>query len=104
MGKTGNVILTEFVKDSYLDDGSIMYPNGTVIGTIVRHPFPQVSTSYAYRELLDPENYNAPHYVLDFVNEKLHEAYPQHNLWCVTLDFEFLDIYDLDKLPHMKRY
>lgn len=104
LGKTGNVILTEFVKDSYFDDGSIMYPKGTVIGTIVRHPFPQVSTSYAYRELLDPENYSAPHYVLDFVNGKLHEAYPQYNLWCVALDFEFLDIYDLDKLPHMKRY
>lgn len=81
-----------------------MYPKGTVIGTIVRHPFPQVFKSYAYRELLDPENDSVPHYVLDFVNEKLHEAYPQHNLWCVTLDFEFLSIYDLDKLPHMNRY
>lgn len=104
LGETGNVILSEFVKDSYFDNDSIMYPKGTVIGTIKRHLFPQVSMSYAYRELLDPENYSAPHHVLDFVNEKLHEAYSQYNLWCVALDFEYLNIYDLDKLPHMKRY
>lgn len=103
-GRNGNVILTRCVKDLYFDDGTIMYPKGTVIGSIASHPFPKVSESYAYRELLDPDNYGAPHDVLDFVNEKLHEAYPQHNLWCVALDLDFLHIFNLDKLPYMKRY
>ena len=104
LGKNRNVILTECVKDLYFDDGTIMYPKGTVIGTIAKNPFPKVSESYAYRELLDPDNYSAPHDVLDFVNEKLHKAYPQFNLWCIALDLDHLSIFDLDKLAHMKRY
>lgn len=103
-GRNGNVILTRCVKDLYFDDGTIMYPKGTLIGTIAKDPFPKISEPYAYRELLDPDNYSAPHDVLDFVNEKLHEAYPQFNLWCVALDLDNLSIFDLDKLPHMKRY
>ena len=104
LGRNGNVIHTECVKDLRFNDGSIMYPKGTVIGTIANNPFPKVSDSFDYRELLDPDNYGAPHDVLDFVNEKLHEAYPQYNLWCVALDLDNLSIFDLDKLPHMKRY
>ena len=104
LGRDGDVILTECVNDLSFDDDTIMYPKGTVIGTIAEKPFPEVSESYAYRELLDPDNYYAPHDVLDFMNEKLHEAYPQFNLWCVALDLEYLNIFDLSKLPHMKRY
>ena len=104
LGRDGNVILTECVSDLRYGDNSIMYPKGTIIGTIAKDPFPVVFDSFGYRDLLDPDNYSAPHYVLDFVNKKLHEAYPQFNLWCVALDLESLSIYDLDKLPHMKRY
>ena len=104
LGRDGNIILTECVGDLRYDDNSIMYPKGTIIGNIEKAPFPAVSESYAYRELLDSDNYSAPHDVLDFVNKKLHEAYPEFNLWCVAFDLESLSIYDLDQLPHMKRY
>lgn len=104
LGRNGNVIRTECVKDLRFDDGTIMYPEGTIIGTIARKPFPYVLDPSDYCELLDADNYGAPHDVLDFVNEKLHEAYPQFNLWCVADYLDFLFIFDLDKLPHMKRY
>lgn len=104
LGRNRDILLTKCVKDLRFDDGIIMYPKGTLIGTIAKDPFPKVPEPYAYRELLDPDNYSAPHDVLDFVNKKLHEAYPQFNLWCVALDLDNLSIFDLDKLPHMKRY
>ena len=99
-----DVILTECMEDVCFDDGTIMYPKGTIIATIAEDPFPKVSEPNAYRELLDPDNYGAPHDVLDFVNEKLHEAYPQFNLWCIALDLDFLHIFNLDKLPYTKMY
>ena len=104
LGEKRNIILTECIKDMYYKDNIIMYPKGTVIGSIASHPFPKVSESYAYRELLDPDGYGAPHDVLDFVNEKLHEAYPQFNLWCVAYDLDKLSIFDLDKQPDMRVY
>lgn len=101
--KYNDIIYTEFLKD-YEDDRIIIYPKGTIIGTINDNPFPAVEESFIYRELLDPNNYGAPHYVLDFVNKKLNEALSGHNLWAMTLDFDYLSIYDLTIFPHIKTY
>lgn len=101
--KYNDIIYTEFLKD-YEDDSIIIYPKGTIIGTINDDPFPAVEESIIYRELLDPNNYGAPHYVLDFVNKKLNEALSGHNLWAMTLDFDYLSIYDLTIFPHIKTY
>lgn len=99
IGKYEDIIYTEFLKD-YED----IFPKKTIIGSINSDPFPAVEESYIYRELLDPDNYDAPYYVLDFVNKKLNEALPGHNLWARALDLDSLSIYDLDILPHMKTY
>ena len=104
LGRNEDVIRTECVKDLRFYNGTIMYPKGTIIGTIARKAFPYVLNYFDYLELLDPDNNDAPHDVLDFVNKKLHEANPQYNLWCVAEDLDYLFIFDLDKLPHMKRY
>lgn len=101
--KYNDIIYTEFLKD-YDDDRIIIYPKGTIIGTINDNPFPAVEESFIYRELLDPDNYGAPHYVLDFANKKLNEALSGHNLWAMTLDFDYLSIYDLTIFPHIKTY
>ncbi len=101
--KYNDIIYTEFLKD-YEDDRIIIYPKGTIIGTINDNPFPAVEESFIYRELLDPDNYGAPHYVLDFANKKLNEALSGHNLWAMTLDFDYLSIYDLTIFPHIKTY
>lgn len=101
--KYNDIIYTEFLKD-YEDDRIIIYPKGTIIGTINDNPFPAVEESFIYRELLDPGNYGAPHYVLDFANKKLNEALSGHNLWAMTLDFDYLSIYDLTIFPHIKTY
>lgn len=101
--KYNDIIYTEFLKD-YEDDRIIIYPKGTIIGTINDDPFPAVEESIIYRELLDPDNYGAPHYVLDFANKKLNEALSGHNLWAMTLDFDYLSIYDLTIFPHIKTY
>lgn len=77
---------SEFLKD-YKEEGLIL-PKGIVIGSIDDDPFPAVQesddyteTPYLYGGLLDPDKYGAPHYALDFVNKKLNEALPGHNLW-----------------------
>lgn len=57
-----------------------------------------------YRLLLDPDNYGYPRSVLDYVNEKLNEAIPEYNLWCVAFDFDWLSVYDLNIVPEKKRY
>lgn len=97
--KYKDIIYTEFLKD-YED----MFPKGTIVGTLNENPFPAVEEPHIYRDLLDPDNYGAPRYVLDFVNWKLNEALPRHNLWAKALDLDSLSIYDLNVLPHMKTY
>ncbi len=99
IGKYKGITYTELLKD-YED----MFSKGTIIGTLNENPFPAVEEPYIYRELLDPDNYNAPHYVLDFVNKKLNEALPGYNLWAKADDLDLLSIYDLNVLPHMKTY
>lgn len=99
IGKYEDIIYTEFLKD-YED----IFPQKTIIGSINSNPFPAVEESYIYRELLDPDNYDAPYYVLDFVNAKLNKVLPGHNLWARALDLDSLSIYDLNVLPHMKTY
>lgn len=99
IGKFNDITYTKFLKDH-----KDIYRKGTIIGSIDYNPFPAVEKSYIYRELLDPDNYGAPRYVLDFVNWKLNEALPRHNLWAKALDLDSLSIYDLNVLPHMKTY
>lgn len=82
----------------------MVYPAGIVGCTVVKDVFPNTNDTDVYRELLDPDNYSAPHDYVDFVNLKLHEAFPDRNLWFIALDFDYLFIFDLDKLPHLKRY
>lgn len=93
----------ELLQDIDFCEGRYL-PKGTIIGTLNENPFPAVEEPDVYRELLDPDNYGAPRYVLDFVNKKLNEALPGHNLWAKANDLDFLSIYDLNKLPHMKTY
>ena len=50
------------------------------------------------------DNYSYSHDVLDFVNRKLNMAFPGNNLWVVCFDFDYVSIYNLDTLSHMKRY
>lgn len=97
--KYNDITYTEFLKD-YKD----IFPKGTIIGSIDDDPFPAVEESYIYRELLDPNNYGAPRYILDFVNKKLNKTLPGHNLWVKALDLDYLSIFDLNVLPHMKTY
>lgn len=99
IGKYDDIIYSELLKD-YKD----LFQEGTIMGSINDHPFPAVEESYIYRELLYPDNYDAPHHALEFVNAKLSAALPGYNLWCKALDLDVLNIYDLDKLPHMKTY
>lgn len=99
IGKYKDITYTKFLKD-YKD----MFPQGIVIGSINNDPFPAVEESYIYRELLYPDNYDSPDYVLEFVNAKLNAALPGHNLWAKALDLDVLSIYNLDRLPHMKTY
>lgn len=99
IGELKDITYTKFLKDH-----KDIYRKGTIIGSIDYDPFPAVEESYIYRELLDPDNYDAPYYALDFVNAKLNEALPKHNLWARALDLDSLSIYDLNVLPHMKTY
>ena len=103
IGKYDNMCYVKLRKDIDACEGRYL-PKGTIIGTLNEDPFPAVKNPYIYRELLDPDNYGAPHYVLDFVNKKINEALPGRNLWAKADDLEFLSIYDLDILPHMKTY
>lgn len=103
IGKYDYMCYVELREDIDFCEGRYL-PKGTIIGTLNEDPFPAVKDLYIYRELLDPDNYDAPHYALDFVNKKLNEALPGRNLWAKALDFDFLSIYDLDILPHMKTY
>lgn len=99
IGKFKDITYTKFLKDH-----KDIFRKGTIIGSIDYDPFPAVEESYIYRELLDPDNYDAPYYVLDFVNAKLNKVLPGHHLWAKALDFDFLSIYDLNVLPNMKTY
>lgn len=104
LGEYNGAYYHEFIKDFVNDDGSMVYPAGIVGCTVVKDVFPNTNDTDVYRELLDPDNYSAPHDYVDFVNRRLHEAFPDRNLWFIALDFDYLFIFDLDKLPHLKRY
>lgn len=103
IGKYDYMCYIELREDIDFCEGRYL-PKGTKIGTLNENPFPTVKESYIYRELLDPDNYGAPHNILDFVNRKLNEALPGYNLWAKADDLDFLSIYDLNVLPHMKTY
>lgn len=109
IGMYKDIIYSEFLKD-YKEEGLIL-PKGIVIGSIDDDPFPAVQesddyteTPYLYGGLLDPDKYGAPHYALDFVNKKLNEALPGHNLWVRAEGLLILNIYNLNDLPHMRNY
>ena len=104
LGEYNGAYYHEFIKDCVDDDGSMIYPAGIIGCTVVKDVFPDTDGAYEYRELLDPDNYLVSHDYLDFVNRKLHEAFPDRNLWAVALDLDSVTIFDLDKLPHLKRY
>lgn len=103
LGKYDYMSYVELLKDVDECEGRYL-PKGTIVGTLNENPFPAIKEPYVYRELLDPDNYDAPHYVHDFVNKKLNEALSGHNLWAKANDLDSLSIYDLNKLPHMKTY
>lgn len=103
IGKYKDIIYTEVLKD-FKSDGTLLFPKGTVIGSIEADPFPGVEESCIYREILDPDNYSAPFYVLDFVNKKLQDALPNNNLWAKAVDLDVLSICNLNVLPHLKTY
>lgn len=105
IGKYNDIEYSEFIDDCCI------YPKGTIIGSIKTNPFPNIyvplydyDLSYTYGGLLEPDHYGAPHYALDFVNRKLNEALPGHNLWVKTEFVYILSIYDLNVLPNMKTY
>lgn len=104
LGEYNGAYYHEFIKDFVDDDDSMIYPAGTIGCTVVKDVFPNTSDTCEYRELLNPGNYSAPHDYVDFVNRKLHEDFPDRNLWAIAFDFDYFDIFDLDKLPHLKRY
>ncbi len=100
----GNTTISQIVKGYTVSKG-MCFPAGTVITTVKKSLFPwSPAIEEDCRELLDPENYGYSYAPLDFVNKKLNEAFPGRNLWAVALDFDSLEIYDLDKLPSFKRY
>lgn len=105
LSESGDMIVTRF-KDNYFDkDGDILFPAGTIVATVKRSIFPNLpDMDEGCMELLDPDKYDYSHAVLDFVNKKLKGEFPHRNLWTVALDFDYLGVYDLDKLPHIKRY
>lgn len=103
IGEYNGIVYSKYLKD-YCCNGRIIYPKNTIIGSINDYPFPDIEEQGIYRELLDPDKYGAPHYALDFVNKKLNETLPGHNLWAKADDLDYLSIYDLDILPHMKTY
>ena len=91
-------------SDFYDNGGNPIYPKGTQGATLHKFMFPHTDYSHSYRGLLDPDNYSYSHDVLDFVNRKLNMAFPGNNLWVVCFDFDYVSIYNLDTLSHMKRY
>lgn len=103
------IISSDFPLPKNEDDLALNEPrtNGKTI-QIRAEIFPKVPESGCYyseyRPLLDPDNYGYTHDVLDYVNEKLNEAIPNHNLWCVALDFDWISVFDLDIVPERKRY
>lgn len=109
IGKYKNIVYREFIND-YKEKG-LIFPKGIIIGSIDDDPFPAVQesddyteTPYLYGGLLDPDKYGAPHYALNFVNKKLNEALPGHNLWVRAEGLLILNIYNLNDLPHMRNY
>lgn len=103
--ESGDMILTRFKVDSFDQDGGILFPAGITVATVKRTIFPNLpDMDEGCMELLDPDNYGYSHAVLDFVNNKLKGEFPHRNLWTVALDFDYLSIRDLDKLPHLRRY
>lgn len=103
IGMYNDIIYTKILKD-FKPHKKLVFPKGTIIGSIEADPFPCVNEIEIYKEILDPDNYCAPRYVLDFVNRELNEALSGYNLWTRALDFDFLNIFDLNVLPHMKTY
>ena len=102
----GDTTISQFVKDYVMpSESSLFFPAGTVITTVKRYIFPYTpEMEEDCKELLDPDNYGYSHVALDFVNEKLNEEFPGRNLWAVTLDFDGLEIIDMNKMPHFIRY
>lgn len=94
------VILQE---DYYVGKGR-SFPKGTVIGAWRENPFPAVKNESCYNWLMNPDLYDEPHFVLDFINQKLKEAFPQLNLWAKATELKLLTIYDLNVHPHSKHY
>lgn len=92
-----------FQEDYYLSIGR-NFPKGTVIGAWKENPFPAVKYESCYNWIMNPDLYDAPRFVLDFINEKLKEALPQLNLWAKATELKLLTIYDLNVHPNSKHY
>lgn len=95
--------LVTFQEDYYVSKAR-SFPEGTVIGAWRENPFPAVKNESYYNWLMNSDLYDEPYFVLDFINQKLKEAYPQLNLWAKATELKLLTIYDLNVHPHSKHY
>lgn len=102
--KTCRCMREVYLEEDYYVGKGRSFPKGTVIGAWRENPFPAVKNQSCYNWLMDPDTYNAPRFVLDFINKKLKEAYPQLNLWAKATELKLLTIYDLNVHPHSKHY
>lgn len=102
--KTCSCLCSVIFREDYYESKGRSFPKGTVIGSLKKNPFPAVKNESCYNWLMDPDTYNAPRFVLDFINQKLKEVFPQLNLWAKATKLKLLTIYDLNVHPHSKHY
>lgn len=102
--KTCRCMREVYLEEDYYVGKGRSFPKGTVIGAWRENPFPAVKNESCYNWLMNPDLYDEPHFVLDFINQKLKEAFPQLNLWAKATELKLLTIYDLNVHPHSKHY
>lgn len=102
--KTCRCMREVYLEEDYYVGKGRSFPKGTVIGAWRENPFPTVKNESCYNWLMNPDLYDEPHFVLDFINQKLKEAFPQLNLWAKATELKLLTIYDLNVHPHSKHY
>ncbi len=102
--KTCRCMRKVYIEEDYYVSKDRNFPKGTVIGTWKENPFSAVKDNSCYSWFMNPDLYDAPRFVVDFINQKLKGVLFQLNFWAKVTELKLFTIYYLNVHINSKHY